>query len=117
MIKANAGKLRGVRIMRDPAGVLIDPFIDDTGIQYGYVIVYGEEQPAVFDGTEWRSIMDEEDSTWEDTLGDRLHTQAQKIMELSTTDPVYAELAKIMNITVSVGAPVAETVIDYGAKS
>jgi len=118
MIKANAGKMRGVRVMRDPEGVLLDPFVDETGIQYGYVLVYGEEEPAVFDGENWHSIMDSEEN-WEETLPDKLQTQAHKIMELAPTNQVYAELARIMNITVGAGAPstVNNVVIDYGKTS
>lgn len=120
MIKANAGKMRGVRVMRDPEGILLDPFTDDTGIQYGYVLVYGEESPAVFDGENWHSIIDEADVNWEEELPEKLHTQAAKIMELAATNQVYAELAKIMNITVGVGAPASgnptadePTIVDY----
>lgn len=120
MIKSNAGKIRGVRVMRDPAGVLLDPFTDETGMQYGYVLVYGEESPAVFDGENWHSVIDDTDLNWEETLPEKLQVQAQKIMELASTDPIYAELAKIMNITVSVGAPTetapsgeAPTIVDY----
>jgi hypothetical protein len=117
MIKANAGKMRGVRVMRDPEGVLLDPFTDETGIQYGYVLVYGEEEPAVFDGTTWHPVMDSEEN-WEETLPEKLQVQAMKIMELAPTNPIYAELARIMNITVGVGAPSASSdspiVIDYG---
>lgn len=120
MIKANAGKMRGVRVMRDPAGVLLDPFTDETGLQYGYVLVYGEEAPAVFDGENWHSVIDEADVNWEEELPEKLQTQAQKIMELAATEPVYAELAKIMNIAVSVGAPASAdpsgespTIVDY----
>lgn len=119
MIKANSGMMRGVRVMRDPEGILLDPFTDVTGIQYGYVLVYGEESPAVFDGENWHSIIDENDN-WEETLPEKLQVQAQKIMELASTNPIYAELAKIMNITVSVGAPTATapsgeapTIVDY----
>jgi hypothetical protein len=116
MIKANAGKMRGVRVMRDPEGILLDPFVDDNGIQYGYVLVYGEEAPAVFDGTQWYPILDDEQN-WEDTLPEKLQVQAQKIVEHAPTNVVYAELAAIMNILVGAGAPVSEgaTVVDYGA--
>jgi hypothetical protein len=111
MIKANSGKMRGVRVMRDPAGILMDPFTDGTGMQYGYVLVYGEESPAVFDGENWHSIIDETDN-WEETLSEVLQVQATKIMELAGSDPVYAELAKIMNISVMAGGT-EPTVVDY----
>lgn len=116
MIKANSGKMRGVRVMRDPEGILLDPFTDETGIQYGYVLVYGEEAPAVFDGQEWHSIIDEADVNWEEELPDKLQVQATKIMELAATNPTYASLAKIMNITVPVGAEGnadEPTIVDY----
>jgi len=111
MIKANSGKMRGVRVMRDPAGILMDPFTDSTGMQYGYVLVYGEEAPAVFDGENWHSIIDETDN-WEETLSEKLQVQATKIMELAPTEPAYAELAKIMNISVNAGGD-TPTVVDY----
>ena len=118
MIKANSGMMRGVRVMRDPEGILLDPFTDQTGMQYGYVIVYGEESPAVFDGENWHSIIDESDN-WEETLPDKLQAQATKIMELAATNQVYAELARIMNITVPTatdptGTTAEEpTIVDY----
>jgi hypothetical protein len=119
MIKAHAGKMRGIRVMRDPAGVLLDPFTDDTGIQYGYVLVYGEDEPAVFDGTSWHPVIDTADTNWAEELPERLKTQAQKISELAATDPIYAELAKIMNVTVTAGPAQTEQsfVIDYSKNS
>ena len=108
MIKANAGKMRGVRVMRDPDGVLLDPFVDESGVQYGYVVVYGEGTPAVHDGETWHAVTDKTDAEWEEGLQNLLIEQGTKIAAAAATSPVYAELAKIMNIMVGaggVGAP------------
>ncbi len=103
MIKPNAGKMRGVRVMRDPDGVLLDSFVDESGVQYGYVVVYGEGAPAVFDGETWHNVSDKTDEQWEDELQDLLVAQGSKIAAAASTSPVYAELAKIMNIMVGAG--------------
>ena len=49
-IKSNAGQIRGIRAVRDPDRVLLDPFTDPHGMQIGYIIVYGEGLPAVLEG-------------------------------------------------------------------
>ncbi len=107
MIKPNAGKMRGVRVMRDPDGVLLDSFVDESGVQYGYVVVYGEGSPAVHDGETWHPVTDLSEEEWEAGLQELLVNQGNNIAKAAATSPVYAELAKIMNITVSagVGAP------------
>jgi hypothetical protein len=97
MIKANAGKMRGIRVMRDPEGILLDPFTDETGIQYGYVVVYGEEAPAIFDGTEWHPVLDGT-SSWEDQLQELITTQATRLVEKGATNQVYAEIARMLNL-------------------
>ncbi len=111
MIKENAGKMRGVRVMRDPDGILLDPFVDESGNKYGYVIVYGEGTPAVFDGTSWVSVLDGDDSEWENNLQSMIVDQGTKIAGAAMSSPVYAELAKLMNIFVGagVGAPTDNT--------
>lgn len=113
MIKANAGKMRGVRVMRDPDAVLIDSFTDDSGIQYGYVVVYGEGSPAVHDGETWHLITTVTDEEWEANLQQLIVEQGTKIAAAAATSPVYAELAKIMNIVVGagVGAPSDDTYV------
>lgn len=103
MIKPNAGKMRGIRVMRDPDGVLLDSFVDESGVQYGYVVVYGEGTPAVFDGETWHNVSDKTDDEWETELQDLLVAQGSKIAAAAGTSPVYAELAKIMNIMVGAG--------------
>jgi hypothetical protein len=114
MIKPNAGRMRGVRVMRDPDGILLDPFTDESGTQYGYVIVYGEGVPAVHDGENWYPVTDKTEAEWEEELQEMLVQQGTKIASAAATSPVYAELAKIMNIMVGAGV-VAPT--SYGASS
>jgi hypothetical protein len=63
-IRNLAGQMRGVRVMRDPNGILFSPFTAMDGLQYGYVIVPSEESPAVFDGKEWHSILAEDVEDW-----------------------------------------------------
>lgn len=111
MIKPNGGKMRGVRVMRDPDGILLDPFMDEGGNKYGYVIVYGEGVPAVYDGDVWHSIIDISDSEWEEALQGLVVEQGTKIAQAAQSSPVYAELAKVMNIFVGagVGAPTNST--------
>lgn len=63
-VRKLAGQMRGVRVMRDPSSILFSTFTGLDGIQYGYVIVPSEESPAVFDGKEWHSILEEEIADW-----------------------------------------------------
>lgn len=63
-VRKLAGQMRGVRVMRDPEGILFSPFTGLDGIQYGYVIVPSEESPAVFDGVEWHSILEDDIEDW-----------------------------------------------------
>lgn len=111
MIKSDAGRMRGVRVMRDPEGILLDPFVDEGGNKYGYVIVYGEGAPAVFDGTEWHSVLVGGEDDWENSVQSLIVDQGTKIAMAAQTSPVYAELAKLMNIFVGagVGAPTDST--------
>jgi len=111
MIKANAGKMRGIRVMRDPDGILLDPFTDIDGSTYGYVIVYGEGAPAVFDGTDWVSVLEGDESDWDNSIQSLIVDQGTKIATAAQSSPVYAELAKLMNIFVGagVGAPTDST--------
>lgn len=118
MIKANAGKMRGVRVMRDPDGILIDPFTDVDGSKYGYVVVYGEGEPAVFDGEVWHPVITGSADEWENSLQQVIYDQGTAIAQAAMTSPVYAELAKVMNIMVGAGvnAP-TDTVFTFGATS
>lgn len=91
--------MRGVRVMRDPQGILMDPFMDPVmGGQFGYVVVYGEEAPAVFDGEEWRPIFEGDAGTWETVQMARMQDQAMKIAQAAGSEPVYAELARLIGI-------------------
>lgn len=63
-VRKLAGQMRGVRVMKDPAGILFSPFTALDGIQYGYVIVPTEEAPAVFDGKEWHSVLEDVIEDW-----------------------------------------------------
>jgi hypothetical protein len=98
-IKPRAGTMRGVRVMRDPLGILIDPYMDPVmGSQFGYVAVYGEDLPAVFDGETWHPIFEGDGSNWMSTQIETLQGQMMKIAQAATTEPIYAELAKLMGI-------------------
>ena len=118
MIKPNAGKMRGVRVMRDPDGVLLDSFTDEMGNKYGYVIVYGEGVPAVHDGETWHPILEGGEEVWENSLQELIVQQGMAIAKAAQTSPVYAELAKVMNIFVGagVGAP-SDSVFTFGPNS
>jgi hypothetical protein len=96
MIKPFAGKLRGVRVMPDPLGILLNPF-EENGVTYGYVIVQNEESPAVFDGAEWHSIMDD-DSFWEISLNDMFTNQMSKILESVELDPAYERIHNLFSV-------------------
>jgi hypothetical protein len=96
-IKPKAGTMRGVRVMRDPQGILMDPFMDPIlGNQFGYVVVYGEGEPAVFDGETWHPIYEGDASGWLANQIPMLQEQMMKIMSAAGTEPVYAELARLM---------------------
>ena len=55
-IKQGAGQLRGVRVLPDPKGILLSVFTHFDGVQYGYLVIPSEGEPAVFDGENWHSI-------------------------------------------------------------
>jgi hypothetical protein len=55
-IKQGAGQLRGVRVLPDPKGILLSTFTHVDSIQYGYLIIPSEGEPAVYDGENWHSI-------------------------------------------------------------
>lgn len=56
IVRPRAGTTRGVRVWPDPDGILFCPFTEQ-GKQLGYIFVYGEDEPAVYDGKEWHPIM------------------------------------------------------------
>jgi hypothetical protein len=122
-IKPSAGTMRGVRVMRDPQGILMDPFMDPImGGQFGYVVIYGESEPAVFDGETWHPIYEGDASNWHNDQMGRLQEQMAKISQAATTEPVYAELARLLGMPLQTEAfpvpadstfePVG-TVVDY----
>jgi hypothetical protein len=126
-IKPQAGTMRGVRVMRDPLGILTDPFMDPVmGGQFGYVVVYGEAEPAVFDGETWHPIYEGDASNWTGDQMSRLQVQMMRIAQAATTEPVYAELARLLGMPVqtsSIPVPADSTfepavdVIDYSKKN
>lgn len=126
-IKPSAGTMRGVRVMRDPQGILMDPFMDPVmGGQFGYVVVYGEGEPGVYDGETWHPIYEGDASNWSNDQMGLIQAQAMKIAQAAATEPVYAELAKLIGIMPANSAfPVpadstfetAGTVVDYSKKA
>ena len=122
-IKPSAGTMRGVRVMRDPQGILMDPFMDPVmGGQFGYVVVYGEGEPGVFDGETWHPIYEGDASNWTNEQMGMIQAQAMKIAQAAVTEPVYAELARLIGIAPANSAfPIpadstfetAGTVVDY----
>lgn len=106
MFKPSAGQVRGFRIVRDPDGILYDPF-EYNGMKLGYVITYGEGTPAVFDGDQWISVLnDEAEKSFEDSLQNLIVEQGTKIAA-AIQNPVYAELATQMGMFAGVGATAA----------
>jgi hypothetical protein len=126
-IKPRAGTMRGVRVMRDPLGILMDPFMDPVlGGQFGYVVVYGEDAPAVYDGETWHPIYEGDANNWMNEQMVRLQEQMMKIAQAAATEPVYAELARLLGMPVqtnSIPVPADSTfepavdVIDYSKKN
>ena len=124
-IKPSAGTMRGVRVMRDPLGILMDPFMDPVmGAQFGYVVVYGEGEPGVFDGETWHAIYEGDASNWAGEQMTRVQEQAMRIIQAGATEPVYAELARLIGLVPATNAfPVPADVtfeplvrIDYSKK-
>lgn len=97
MFKKGAGQMRGFRIVRDPDGILIDPF-EYMGTQMGYVITYGEGIPAIHNGEEWVPVIDADAvASFDDNLQSLIVDQATKVAA-AVTNPVYAELAAQMGM-------------------
>jgi hypothetical protein len=91
LILSGAGLMRGVRIWADPDGILESPFME-KGTQLGYVFVYGEEAPAVFDGTTWHSVL-VDPSSWA-SMQETIANQYYKVIDQAKENPAYAEIAK-----------------------
>ena len=90
LINPRAGLTRGVRIWPDPDSILESTF-EESGQKMGYVFVYGEDEPAVFDGTNWHPILTGE-VKWED-MQERIVTQYYKIVEHAEKNEAYRDLA------------------------
>jgi hypothetical protein len=90
-ISARSGLMRGARLWPDPDGILESPFTEQ-GVQMGYVFVYGEDAPAVFDGTTWHSVL-ADPSAWS-SMQETVADQYYKIIEQAKENSHYAELAK-----------------------
>lgn len=88
-IPARAGLMRGVRLWADPDGILESPF-DEDGVKMGYIYVYGEESPAVFDGTTWHSVLVGDQEVDQQIIADQYY----KVIAQSETNKAYEELAK-----------------------
>jgi len=99
IIRPRAGTTRGVRIWPDPDGIFFSPFIEQ-GQQLGYIFVYGEDAPAVFDGKEWHPILEGE-TKWED-MQEQIVAQYYKVYEHAQKNPAYKAIAERL-----VGANVA----------
>jgi hypothetical protein len=89
-IRPRAGLMRGARLWQDPDGILLSPFMEN-GQQMGYVYVYGEEEPAVFDGVTWHSILSG-DRPWGE-MQDVVMAQYYLILEKAESNEVYKELS------------------------
>jgi hypothetical protein len=95
-IRPEAGKLRGVRIMEDPKGLLMDTFMDMNGqTQYGYLILAAEGSPAVYDGLDWHPICDDMDASEMLSLADR---QMEAIKAVALDSPEYAKMLSIFSV-------------------
>jgi hypothetical protein len=78
----------------DPDGILLSPF-EEQGHKMGYVYVYGEEEPAVFDGTTWHPILAGE-VNW-NSMQDEIAAQYYKVIEHTKVNEAYKELAIYIN--------------------
>lgn len=97
MFKEGAGQMRGFRIVRDPDGILLNPF-DYMGTQMGYVLTYGEGVPAVHDGNDWVVVVDDEAAaSYDDNIQSLIIEQGTKIA-VAIQNPIYAELATQMGM-------------------
>jgi hypothetical protein len=90
-IPARAGLMRGVRLWADPDGILESPF-DEDGMKLGYVYVYGEDAPAVFDGKNWHSVLVDDQGVDQQIIADQYY----KIVDHAEANPAYEELARFI---------------------
>lgn len=101
IVRPRAGTTRGVRIWPDPDGIFLSPFIEQ-GQQLGYILVYGEDAPAVYDGKEWHPIMSEEIS-WED-MQEQIVAQYYQIYAHAQKNPAYKDIAeRLVGTSVAAG--------------
>jgi hypothetical protein len=89
-INPRAGLMRGVRLWPDPDKILYSPF-EENGQTLGYVLVYGEEAPSVFDGTTWHPVIENVDQ-WPEMLP-LISEQYYKIVEHAEKNEAYKQLA------------------------
>jgi hypothetical protein len=94
MIREQAGKVRGVRVMQDPDGILLSPFTNEAGTMYGYLIVPNEGDPAVFDGTEWHSICD---GPWDGSL-EAARAQYELVANAATNNHQYKVILEMVGM-------------------
>lgn len=90
LISPRAGLMQGVRLWPDPDGILESPFMEQ-GMQMGYVYVYGEDTPSVFDGITWHPVLIDP-SAW-DSMQNEIADQYYKIIEQAKKNPAYEALA------------------------
>jgi hypothetical protein len=88
-IPPRAGLMRGVRLWADPDGILESPF-DEDGMKMGYIYVYGEDSPAVFDGTTWHSVLVGEQDVDQQIIADQYY----RVIEHAESNKAYDELAR-----------------------
>lgn len=100
MIKPRAGLMRGARLWPDPDSILFSPF-EENGQTLGYVLVYGEESPAVFDGETWHPLLGE-DADWSE-MNPVIAEQYYKIVEHAEKNDAYKQLAGFVTGAAYVG--------------
>ena len=61
----------------------------------GYIFVYGEEAPAVFDGTNWHDLLSNPDDWY--SMQDQVAAQYYKVVEHSKKNSEYEQLAMYIN--------------------
>lgn len=114
MFNEGAGQMRGFRIVRDPDGILFDPF-EYMGTQMGYVIIYGEGVPAIHNGQDWVPVVtDEIAASFDDNVQALIMGQGAKIAA-AVQNPIYAELATQMGMYA--GAPAGAASADPAANA
>ena len=94
-ISPRAGLTRGVRLVPDPDGILASNFTEQ-GMKMGYVYVYGEESPAVFDGATWHPILNAGVDWY--SMQDEIAAQYHKIVEQAKVNKQYEELASYVGV-------------------